>query len=88
MTIATTIGSTIGNTAAYSKHYVLATGINGKGFVSEVVSSAVTAYALKDAELAERREEMRRIAAANGSVRKFSRTLPAPTPAPTPAPAE
>ena len=83
MTIATTIGSTIGNTAAYSKHYVLATGINGKGFVSEVVNSAVTAYALKDAELAERREEMRRIAAANGSVRRFSRTLPAPAPAPT-----
>ena len=82
MTIATTIGSTIGNTAAYSKHYVLATGITGKGFVSEVVSSAVTAYALKDAELAERREEMRRIAAANGSVRKFSRTLPVPAPTP------
>ena len=75
MTIATTIGSTLGNTAAYSKHYVLATGINGTGFISEVVNSAVTAYALKDAELAARREEMRRIAAANGSVRRFTRTL-------------
>ena len=79
MTIATTIGSTLGNTAAYSKHYVLATGINGTSFVSEVVNSAVTAYALKDAELAARREEMRRIAAANGSVRRFTRTLQAPT---------
>ena len=79
MTIATTIGSTLGNTAAYSKHYVLATGINGTGFISEVVNSAVTAYALKDAELAARREEMRRIAAANGSVRRFTRTLQAPT---------
>ena len=79
MTIATTIGSTIGNTAAYSKHYVLATGINGRGFIGEVVNSTVTAYALKDAELAQRREEMRRIAAANGSVRKFVRTLPTPT---------
>ena len=79
MTIATTIGSTLGNTAAYSKHCVLATGINGTGFISEVVNSAVTAYALKDAELAARREEMRRIAAANGSVRRFTRTLQAPT---------
>ena len=79
MTIATTIGSTLGNTAAYSKHYVLATGINGTSFISEVVNSAVTAYALKDAELAARREEMRRIAAANGSVRRFTRTLQAPT---------
>ena len=81
MTIATTIGSTIGNTTAYSKHYVLATGINGTSFVSEVVNSAVTAYALKDAELAARREEMRRIAA-NGSVRRFTRptlTVQAPT---------
>ena len=82
MPIATTIGSTIGNTAAYSKHYVLATGINGTGFISGVVNSAVTAYALKDAELAARREEMRRIAAANGSVRRFTRptlTVQAPT---------
>ena len=84
MTIATTIGSTIGNTAAYSKHYVLATGINGTSFVSEVVNSAVTAYALKDAELAARREEMRRIAAANGSVRRFTRTIPLAAPAPAP----
>ena len=73
MTIAAIIGTNVGKTAAYGKHYVLAAGINGKGFVGEVVNTTLTAYALKDAELAERREEMRRIAATHGSVRRFVR---------------
>lgn len=48
--IATTLGTVTGNTAAYSKHYVLASGINGKGFVAEFARATVEAYVSKDAE--------------------------------------
>ena len=62
MSIANFVGSTIGNSAAYAKHGVLATGIGGVGFVKEVAQSAALAYAVKDAELAARRDEMRQLA--------------------------
>ena len=62
MSIANFLGSSIGNSAAYTKHAVLATGIGGVGFVREVAQSAALAYATKDAELAARRDEMRQLA--------------------------
>ena len=62
MSIANSVGSFIGNSAAYTKHGVLATGIGGVGFVKEVAQSAALAYATKDAELAARRDEMRQLA--------------------------
>ena len=62
MSIANFVGSSIGNSAAYAKHGVLATGIGGIGFVKEAAQAAAVAYATKDAELAERREEMRQLA--------------------------
>ena len=62
MSIANFVGSSIGNSAAYTKHAVLATGIGGVGFVKEVAQSAALAYATKDAELAARRDEMRQLA--------------------------
>ena len=62
MSIANFTGTFIGNSAAYTKHAVLATGIGGVGFVKEVAQSAALAYATKDAELAARRDEMRQLA--------------------------
>ena len=62
MSIANFTGSFIGNSAAYTKHAVLATGIGGVGFVKEVAQSAALAYATKDAELGARRDEMRQLA--------------------------
>lgn len=62
MSIANSVGSFIGNSAAYTKHGVLTTGIGGVGFVREVAQSAALAYATKDAELAVRRDEMRQLA--------------------------
>lgn len=62
MSIANFVGSTIGNSAAYTKHGVLITGIGGVGFVKEVAQSAALAYVTKDAELAARRDEMRQLA--------------------------
>ena len=62
MSIANFVGSSIGNSAAYTKHAVLATGIGGVGFVKEVVQSAALTYTAKDAELAARRDEMRQLA--------------------------
>ena len=62
MSIANFTGTFIGNSAAYTKHAVLATGIGGVGFVKEVTQSAALAYATKDAELAARRDEMRQLA--------------------------
>ena len=62
MSIANFTGTFIGNSAAYGKHAVLATGIGGVGFVKEVAQSAALAYAVKDAELAARRDEMRQLA--------------------------
>lgn len=62
MSIANFAGTFAGNSAAYTKHAVLATGIGGVGFVKEVAQSAALAYATKDAELAARRDEMRQLA--------------------------
>lgn len=61
MSIANFVGTFAGNSAAYTKHAVIATGIGGVGFVTEVAQSAALAYATKDAELAARRDEMRQL---------------------------
>ena len=68
MSIAKTLGSATGTSIAYTKHSVLATGIGSKGFVAEYIAETKAAYIRKDAELLERREEMRAIAAASGAV--------------------
>lgn len=73
MSIAKTLGSATGNSAAYTKHAVVATGIGGKGFVAEYIAETKAAYLAKDAELAARREEMRAIAASSGAVPKLTR---------------
>lgn len=63
MSIANTLGTATGNTAAYGKHYTVSAGINSTGFVAEFVASTIAAYAAKDAELLERRNEMRALRA-------------------------
>ena len=68
MSIAKTLASATGASAAYAKHGVLATGIGGKGFIGEYLAETKAAYVAKDAELAARREEMRAIAATSGAV--------------------
>lgn len=68
MSIAKTLGSATGASAAYAKHGVLATGIGGKGFVVDYIAETRAAYKRKDAELAARRAEMRAIAASSGAV--------------------
>ena len=78
MSIAKTLGSATGTSAAYAKHGVVATGIGGKSFVADFVAEAKAAYIAKDAELAARREEMRAIAATSGAVPKLTRQLTLP----------
>lgn len=73
MSIAKTLGSATGNSAAYTKHAVIATGIGGKSFVADFVAETKAAYIRKDAELAARREEMRAIAASSGAVPVLTR---------------
>lgn len=73
MSIAKTLGSATGTSAAYAKHSVVATGIGGKGFVADFVAETKAAYLAKDAELAARRAEMRAIAASSGAVPKLTR---------------
>ena len=68
MSIAKTLGGATGTSIAYTKHATLATGIGGKGFVADFVAETKAAYLAKDAELAERRAEMRAIAATSGAV--------------------
>ena len=68
MSIAKTLGSATGTSAAYAKHGVVATGIGGKGFVADFVAETKAAYLAKDAELAARREEMRALAVSSGAV--------------------
>lgn len=63
MSIAKTLASATGTTAAYAKHGVIATGIGGAGFVAEYIAETKAAYIAKDTELAARREEMRAVAA-------------------------
>ena len=59
MTIATTLGTATGNTAAYAKHATLMTGIGGVNFVTEYIAATHAAYVAKDAELAQRRAAAR-----------------------------
>lgn len=59
MTIASTLGTATGNTAAYAKHGVLMSGIGGVNFVTEYIAATHAAYVAKDAELARRREAAR-----------------------------
>ena len=73
MSVAKTLASATGTSAAYAKHGVIATGIGGKGFVADFVAETKAAYIRKDAELAERRAEMRAIAATSGAVPKLTR---------------
>ena len=68
MSIAKTLGSATGTSAAYAKHGVIATGIGGKGFIADYIAETKAAYIRKDAELLARREEMRAIAASAGAV--------------------
>lgn len=68
MSIAKTLGNATGSSAAYAKHGVVATGIGGKGFIADYIAETKAAYLAKDAELAERRAEMRVIAASSGAV--------------------
>ena len=73
MSIAKTLASATGTSAAYAKHGVIATSIGGKGFVADFVAETKAAYLAKDAELAARRAEMRAIAASSGAVPKLTR---------------
>ena len=73
MSIAKTLGNATGSSAAYAKHGVVATGIGGKGFIADYIAETKAAYIRKDAELAERRAEMRVIAASSGAVPKLTR---------------
>lgn len=73
MSIAKTLGNATGSSAAYAKHGVVATGIGGKGFIADYIAETKAAYIRKDAELLERREEMRAIAASSGAVPKLTR---------------
>ena len=68
MSIAKTLGGATGTSVAYAKHAVVSTGIGGKGFVADFVAETKAVYIRKDAELAERRAEMRAIAATSGAV--------------------
>ena len=68
MSIANFLGSATGKSAAYGKHGVLSAGINSTGFVAEFVTSTIAAYAEKDAELLERRNEMRALREAGPAI--------------------
>ena len=59
MTIASTLGTATGNTAAYAKHATLMTGIGGVNFVTEYIAATHAAYVAKDEELARRRAAAR-----------------------------
>lgn len=73
MSIAKTLGGATGTSIAYTKHATLATGIGGKGFITEYLAETKAAYIRKDEELLARREEMRAIAASSGAVPKLTR---------------
>lgn len=75
MTIASTLGSVTGNTAAYTKHAVLMTGIGGIDAVTEFIVTTRESYALKDAELAQRRQEYKQAAIANGAVKVYPKRV-------------
>lgn len=73
MSVAKTLASATGTSAAYAKHAVVSTGIGGKGFIAEYLAETKAAYVRKDAELLARREEMRAIATSSGAVPKLTR---------------
>lgn len=75
MAIATTLGNATGAGAAYTKHGVLMTGIGGVDAVQNYFAAVKESYALKDAELAARREEFKRLAAANASVKVYPKRV-------------
>ena len=75
MTIATTLGNATGTSAAYAKHGVLMTGIGGVAAVQEYIVATRESYALKDAQLAARREEFRQQAAANVAVKVYPKRV-------------
>lgn len=75
MTIATTLGNATGTSAAYAKHGVLMTGIGGVAAVQEYIVATRESYALKDAQLAARREEFRQQAAASAAVKVYPKRV-------------
>lgn len=75
MTIATTLGNATGTSAAYAKHGVLMTGIGGVTAVQEYIVATRESYALKDAQLAARREEFRQQAAASAAVKVYPKRV-------------
>ena len=75
MTIATTLGNATGTSAAYAKHGVLMTGIGGVAAVQEYIVATRESYALKDAQLAARREEFRQEAAASAAVKVYPKRV-------------
>lgn len=75
MTIATTLGNATGTSAAYAKHGVLMTGIGGVAAVQEYIVATRESYALKDAQLAARREEFRQQAVANAAVKVYPKRV-------------
>ena len=75
MTITTTLGNATGSSLAYAKHGVLMTGIGGVDAVQNYVAAVKESYALKDAELAARREEFKQAAIANASVKVYPKRV-------------
>jgi hypothetical protein len=59
MSFANTLGKTLGNTGAYAKHAVIASGIGSVNFVAAAREATVEQYRIKDSELAARRDELR-----------------------------
>lgn len=55
MSIATTLGSFTGSSAAHAKHVVLASGVHSHNFFDAYVDSTKAAYIAKDSELGARR---------------------------------
>lgn len=59
MSIATSFGKTLGNTGAYAKHAVIASGIGSVNFIAAAREATVEQYRAKDAELQAKRDELR-----------------------------
>lgn len=59
MSFTTILANTTANTAAYAKHAALSTGLHATKFGREYSAGVSTQYAVKDAELAVRRDELR-----------------------------
>ena len=59
MSFASTLGKSLGNTGAYAKHAVIASGVGSVNFIVATREATVEQYRIKDAELAARRDELR-----------------------------